>query len=320
MKLVFMGTPDFAAVSLRALAAAHEIEAVFCMPSRPAGRGGKVLPPPVKLTAEELSVPVFQPENAAGIEGQLKRFSPDAVCVAAYGHILPPPVLSMFPRRFINLHASLLPAYRGAAPINRAIMAGETQTGLTTMLISEKLDAGDILHSCAVEIGEDENAEELTVRMAERGAGLFLETLRAFADGTAAPQPQNHEKATYAPALTKKDGEIDWAKSAREICNLIRGTVPWPGAFTMVADRTATDRTVDGKVRRVHMLKIIRARVCPGEGMPGEIISRKNALVIAAGQNAVEATVVQAEGKKRLPAADFLRGARLKTGDILGRF
>ena len=304
MKLVFMGTPEFAAVSLRALARSHRVEAAFCMPDRPVGRGGKIFPPAVKLAAAELSIPVSQPENAGLIEGELKRFSPDAVCVVAYGHILPPPVLSLFPRRFINLHASLLPAYRGAAPINRAVMAGETKTGLTTMLIDGKLDSGDILLSCEMGIGDDENAEDLSQRMAERGAELLLETLRAVESGSVTPRPQDHSAATYAPALTKEDGRIDWTKPAGEICNLIRGTAPWPGAFTSAGGGT---------------LKITRARVCAGAGAPGEILSCEKTLVIAAGRDAVEATEVQAGGKRRMPAADFLRGARLKAGDILER-
>ena len=304
MKLIFMGTPEFAAVSLRALARLHRVEAAFCMPDRPAGRGGAVSPPAVKLAAAEFGIPVFQPENAGLLEGELKRFQPDAVCVVAYGLILPPSVLSLFPGRFINLHASLLPAYRGAAPINRAVMAGETKTGLTTMLISGELDAGDILLSCEIQIGDDDSAEDLLPVMAERGSELLLETLRAVEAGTVSPRPQDHSAATLAPALAKEDGRIDWTKPARDICNRIRGTAPWPGAFTSTGGGT---------------LKIIRARFRRGEGEPGEILSCEKTLVIAAGRDAVEATEVQAEGKRRMPAGDFLRGARLKTGDIMGR-
>ena len=300
MKLVFMGTPEFAAVSLRRLAEFHTVSSAVCMPDRPAGRGKKVFPSAVKSTAEQLSIPVLQPVDAGSLEGDVKRLNPDAVCVVAYGNILPPRILALVPGRFINLHASLLPAYRGAAPIHRAVMAGDTRTGLTTMLIDDKLDSGDILLTREMEIGDEENSVELSHRMAAEGADLLLATLEMMEKGSITPRPQDHLSATYAPMLTKEDGRIDWTKSASEIINLVRGTVPWPGAFT---------RTDGGT------LKILRARSVPESGEPGEILDCSKSLIVASGDNAVEALEVQAEGRNRMAAADFLAGARIKSGD-----
>ncbi len=300
MKIIFMGTPEFASVSLEALAQKHIVAGVVCRPDKPSGRGGRVTPPAVKRLAMELSIPVFQPGDVSELAAEFENLKPEAVCVVAYGKIIPSDILKLVPRGFINVHASLLPLYRGAAPIKRAVMAGEKKTGVTTMLVDEKLDSGDILLQKEVRIGDDETSEELERRLAKTGARLLVKTLAEIENGTARPVPQYHSAATYAPALTKEDGRIDWTLSSREIKNLTRGALPWPGAFT----------TIGGKI-----LKIIKSEISAGDGKPGEILNCAKTFVIATGIGAVEIKEVQLEGKKRMPAADFLMGAKLNPGD-----
>ncbi|WP_462137599.1 methionyl-tRNA formyltransferase [Candidatus Mycalebacterium sp.] len=303
MNLFFMGTPEFASVSLAALAREHEIMMAICMPDSAAGRGKRVLPPDVKKVARELSIPVLQPENLDEITADFKNYTPEAVCVVAYGKIIPSHILSLSPRGFINLHASLLPAYRGAAPINRAIMAGEKKTGVTTMLVNEKLDSGDILLQREIAIKDDEDSEILARRLSAEGAELLLKTLAGIEDGSVSPAPQDNSKATYAPMLAKDDGKIDWKQSPETIRNLIRGTAPWPGAFTKLGGKT---------------LKIIRADFAEGTGKPGEVLNSRKRFVVAAGAGALEIREVQIEGRKKMSGADFLIGAKLPAGAVLG--
>ncbi len=302
MKLIFMGTPEFASVSLRAVAEKHTVLMAVCRPDKPAGRGGKVSSPAVKTAAKKLSIPVFQPENVGELAADFEKLKPDAVCVVAYGKMIPPDMLTLARHGFINLHASLLPLYRGAAPINRAVMEGKKKTGVTTMMIDKNLDSGDILLQKEIIIKDDENSEELSHRMAQTGAELLVQTLARVEKGDIEPKPQNHSAATYAPMLAKKDGRIDWKKTAEEIKNQTRGTLPWPGAFTIFG----------GKI-----LKILKAEISTGNGKPGEVLRAEKTLVIAAGTGAVEIKEVQLEGKRKMPAGDFLRGVKLETGWIL---
>lgn len=303
MNLFFMGTPEFASTFLIALSHKHTVMRAVCMPDRPAGRGKRVTPPDVKKVACELSIPVFQPENLDEITADFEKLAPEAVCVVAYGKIIPPHILALAPRGFINLHASLLPAYRGAAPINHAIMAGEKKTGVTTMLMDEKIDSGDILLQREIAIKDDEDAIGLARRMSAEGADLLLKTLAGIENGSVVPAPQDHSKATYAPMLAKDDGKIDWKQSSETIRNLIRGTAPWPGAFTKLGGKT---------------LKIIKADFAEGAGKPGEVLSSRKSFVVAAGEGALEINEVQIEGGKKMSGADFLMGAKLSAGAALG--
>lgn len=301
MKLIFMGTPEFASVSLRSLAQSHLISGVVCKPDRPAGRGGKVSSPSVKKTAEELSIPVFQPEKVDELASCFEKIKPEAVCVVAYGKMIPPGMLTVARHGFINLHGSLLPLYRGAAPIHRAIMAGERKIGVTTMRINDKLDSGDILLQKEILVREDEDSEQVMSRAAQIGAELLVQTLAEIE--TIEPKPQDESAATYAPMLTKEDGRIDWSKTAEDIKNKTRGTLPWPGAFTTLGGKT---------------LKIMKAETSPGSGKPGEVLSSEKTFVVAAGTGAVRIKELQLEGKKKMPAEQFLKGAKLKTGDTVG--
>ncbi|MDP9115116.1 MAG: methionyl-tRNA formyltransferase, partial [Acidobacteriota bacterium] len=232
MKLVFMGTPSFAVPTLEhAIAAGHEVVAVFTQPDRPKGRGQKDALPPVKEAALRLGLPVHQPERVRRPEvvEQLRAVAPEAMVVVGYGQIIPKAILDIPPQGIINVHASLLPKYRGAAPIQWAIARGETRTGVTTMRINEGLDTGDMLLRWETAIGPEENAVELGRRLAIAGAELLVRTLAGLA--TIKPEPQDDSAATYAPILKKEDGKIDWQLSAREILNRIRGFEPWPGGY-----------------------------------------------------------------------------------------
>ena len=236
MNLVFMGTPDFAVAALERLASCHNVMAVFTQPDKPKNRGKKMQAPPVKECAEKLGIPVYQPlslrkgDDAETSLEVLNKLSPDCIVVAAYGQILPESILSLPKYSCINIHASLLPKYRGAAPIQKCIIDGETKSGVTTMLMEKGLDTGDMLLKKEVEIGENETAGELTERLAQVGAELLAETIRRYAAGEIAPVKQNEAEMTYEPLLTKELGRIDWMQDARTIANLVRGVNPWPGA------------------------------------------------------------------------------------------
>jgi methionyl-tRNA formyltransferase len=312
MKLVFCGTPSFAVPTLEALiAAGHEIALVVSQPDRPVGRTQQLTAPPVKQAALAAGLPVTQPEkirNNAEFRAQLESISPEAIVVVAYGRIIPPWMLALPRFGCINLHGSLLPKYRGAAPIQWAVANGDAVTGNTTMLLEEGLDTGPILLQQTLEIGPDQTSVDLFELLARSGAPLVVETLAGLADGTIQPQPQNHDGATFAPLLDREDGRMDFAgRAAHELYNRWRGFQPWPGAFT----------TLDGKKLIVHRLAVAESQIGPVE--PGQIrIENQRIFAACAGNTWLEFLELQLEGKKRLPAAEFLRGNHLVAGTRLG--
>jgi methionyl-tRNA formyltransferase len=316
MKLVFCGTPSFAVPTLEALlAAGHEVALAVAQPDRPVGRSQQLTAPPVKLAALASGLPVAQPEkirNNPEFRAQLEAIAPDAIVVVAYGCILPPWMLALPRLGCINLHGSLLPKYRGAAPIQWAVANGDAFTGNTTMLLEEGLDTGPILLQQTVEIAPEQTAAELFDLLAKAGAPLVVETLAGLAAGTIHPQPQNHSFATFAPLLDREDGRMDFAaRTADELKNRWRGFQPWPGAFT----------TLDGKKLIVHRLEVAAApgRDEPSPVFPGQVhIENHRLFVRCAGNTWLELVEVQLEGKKRLPAAEFLRGTPLAPGARLG--
>ncbi len=307
MKIIFMGTPDFAVPSLQALiGSGDEIVAVVCQPDKPKGRGLEMAAPPTKVIAEKHGIPVLQPQKIKTEEffNELKKFSPDLICVAAYGKILPKNILDLPPHGCINVHASILPKYRGAAPINWAIIRGEKITGITTMKMDEGMDTGDMLLKKEIPIEDEDTGETLSQKLSLIGAELLIETIKLLKERRLNPIPQDHSQATYAPMLKKEDGKIIWSKSAEEVRNLIRGALPWPGAYT----------TLDGK-----LLKIYKARVSDGVGNPGEVIKSDSGILrIATGSGALDVLELQIEGGKRLKAEEFLRGRKIKEGSVLG--
>ncbi|HWP93598.1 MAG TPA: methionyl-tRNA formyltransferase [Thermodesulfobacteriota bacterium] len=307
MKIIFMGTPEFAVPSLQALIdSGDEIVAVVCQPDKPKGRGLDVTAPPTKVIAEKQGIPVLQPQKIKTEEffNELKKLSPDLICVAAYGKILPKNILDLPPHGCINVHASILPKYRGAAPINWAIIRGEKVTGITTMKMDEGMDTGDMLLKKEIPIEDEDTGETLSQKLSLIGAELLIETIKLLKEGRLNPTPQDHSQATYAPMLKKEDGKIIWSKSAEEVRNLIRGTLPWPGAYT----------TLDGK-----LLKIYKARVSDGVGNPGEVIKSDSGILrVATGNDSLDILELQIEGGKRLKAEEFLRGRRIRDGSVLG--
>jgi len=305
MDLIFLGTPMFAVPTLERIAGAgHRVLAVFTQPDRPKGRGGQLSQSPVKAAALRLGLPVHQPErirHASAVE-QLRQMKPDAMVVVGYGQILPQSIIDIPPRGIINVHASLLPKYRGAAPIQWAIANGETRTGVTTMRIDAGLDTGDILLKWETQIEAEENALELGGRLAAAGAQLLVETLR----DNPAPLKQDPAEATSAPILKKEDGEIDWNWPASKIFNRSRGFVPWPGAYSFF---------------RGQIFHIWRSRIASDgtSGEPGRMIPQKRRLLIACGgATALEPIEVQVEGRKRVSAESFLNGQHLKDNEKLG--
>ena len=313
LKLVFCGTPQFAVPSLEALlAAGHEVALVISQPDRPAGRGHELAAPPVKQTALAAGIAVTQPEKIrsnAELRAQLEAIDPDAIVVVAYGRIVPPWMLALPRLGCINLHASLLPKYRGAAPIQWAVAMGEAFTGNTTMLLEEGLDTGPILMQQTHEIGPDQTAAELFPILAEAGAPMVVETLAGLAGGTLHPKLQNHEGATYAPLLDRENGRMDFAaRTARDLYNRWRGFQPWPGAFT----------ALDGKKLIVHRMAVAEGRDFGG-GASGAIRVEEQRLFAACAEETwIELVEVQLEGKKRLGAAEFLRGTQIAAGARLG--
>jgi len=316
MKLVFCGTPSFAVPTLEALlAAGHEIALVVSQPDRPVGRAQQLTAPPVKQAALTAGLPITQPEkirNNAEFRTQLEAIAPDAIVVVAYGRIIPPWMLALPRLGCINLHGSLLPKYRGAAPIQWAVAMGDAFTGNTTMLLEEGLDTGPILLQQTVEIRPDASAMDMFETLAHKGAPLVVETLAGLAAGTIQPQTQNHSFATFAPLLDREDGRMDFAgRSARETYNRWRGFQSWPGAYT----------TLDRKKLIVHRMAPVESadRSNHVDARPGQILIVKNRLFAAcAGGSWIELLEVQLEGKKRLSAAEFLRGTALTEGARLG--
>jgi methionyl-tRNA formyltransferase len=307
-KLVFMGTPDFAVPALQAVhAAGHDIVLVVTQPDRPKGRGRKVEPPPVKKTAEKLGLAVTQPDNLRSETAKqlLQAADADFFIVVAFGHLLRESVLKMPKQGCINVHASLLPKYRGPAPIQWAVINGDTETGVTTMLIDKGLDTGDMLMAAREPIRPSDTAGSLHDRLALRGADLLVQTLAAFADGTIRRTPQDHSAATYAPLLKKSDGLIDWKKPAAKIESFIRGMSPWPGAFTFWKNTR---------------LKIYRSEIeaSAEEALPGTVLnSRPGRLTVATGDGALSILELQNASGSRLAVSEFLRGFRITPGEIL---
>jgi methionyl-tRNA formyltransferase len=301
-----MGTPEFACPTLQMLIDRGEnIVAVVTQPDRPKGRGQQLQAPPVKELALQHGIPVLQPVKVrvpSALE-ELEAFRPDLIVVVAFGQILPKALLEMPRYGCINIHASLLPRYRGAAPINWCIINGESETGITTMQMDVGLDTGDMLLIRSIPIGDAETASDLHDRLAPLGATTMAETLDLLRNGQLRPEKQDDSQTCYAPMLKKELGAIDWTQDAIAIHRLIRGVTPWPGAYS----------ALDGK-----MLKVLRARVNDGSGAPGTVIAAaRNGLEVACGQGSIIIEELQLEGKKRLPAADFLAGYKVAPGTML---
>ena len=309
MRVVFLGSGAFAVPSLEALLdAGHDVAALVTQPDREKGRGRAVTAPPTKVVAERRGVPVLQPPRVKHPEAveSLRALGPDVQVVVAYGQILPRAVIDIAPLGTVNVHSSLLPRYRGAAPIHWAIVNGETETGVTTMLIDEGLDTGPMLLARATAIGPEETTPELEPRLARLGAEVLLETLDGLARGTITPRPQDHARATLAPRLKKEDGRIDWSRSADEIARRVRGLQPWPGTVT---------GSPGGD------LKVLRARVEPGPAaaIPGTLVAVDgDGVVVATGEGGrLRLLELQPESRRPMPAAAYAAGARLRAGDRL---
>ncbi len=307
-KILFMGTPDFSVPCLEALhAAGHDLVLVVTQPDRPKGRGRKVEPPPVKKAAERLGVAVIQPDTLRDekVLQILKSTEADFFIVVAFGHLLRESVLKMPKRACINVHASLLPKYRGPAPIAWAVINGDKETGITTMLMDKGLDTGDILMTAKEVIANTDTAGSLHDRLAQRGAEILVRTLEAFANGTVRRSPQDHTLATYAPLLKKTDGLINWKKPAAQIEPFIRGMCPWPGAFTFWKNMR---------------LKVFKSEVAamPTAAAPGTVLDEgSEQLTVATGNGALAILEIQSASGSRLPVAEFLRGCRIAPGDSL---
>jgi methionyl-tRNA formyltransferase len=304
LRIVMLGTGDFAVPTFERLAASpHEVVALVTQPDKPQGRKGEIIPAAIKLAAQGHSIRVEQPESIDAPEGLalVRALNPDLLVTAAYGQILSADVLSIPRLGGINLHGSILPRYRGAAPVARAIQNGEAETGVTVIRMTPRVDAGGMLSFARTPIGPDETAGEVEARLAEIGAPLVLEAIDALNAGTAKLLPQDPSAVTKAPKLKKEDGRIDWSRPAIEIHNLVRAMQPWPIASTN------WDRGAGGPVRLI----VHETRVDAGQGEPGQVIeARGDRLVVAAGQGAVRLVRVQLEGKKAVGAEEFLRGYR----------
>ena len=306
-----MGTPLFAVATLDALhLAGVEVPLVFTQPDRPAGRGRKLTPPAVKARALELGLPLFQPRRVKDPESleRIQAIAPEAIVVVGYGQIIPDTIFNFPQYGCVNVHASLLPKYRGAAPINWAVVNGETVTGVTTMRIAKRLDAGDMLLKREAEIGPAETASALAARLAPIGAELLIETLDGLASGTVETQPQDHSEATFAPILKRQDGWIDWSLPARRIFDRVRGFEPWPGTYTSF------------RGKRLHIRKAHPATSpAPDAAMPGSIVAVQEGFLVGCGNDsALAVEEVQLEGKNRISGNEFRRGYRLAGGEKLG--
>ena len=306
MRIVFMGTPDFAVPSLQALiGAGHDVCAVYTQPDKPQGRKQILTAPPVKTLALEHDIPVFQPNTLKNEDEQarLREIAPEVIIVVAYGKLLPKAVLDIPPHGCINVHGSLLPRWRGAAPIQWAVIAGDEMAGVTTMQMAEGLDTGDMLLTYETKVGEKETAGELFDRLAQSGAELLTQTLVKLDEIT--PRPQDEAQSCYAHMLDKQMAVIDWSKSAHEIDCLIRGLNPWPIALT----------TLSGE-----RLKVFAAEKANGNGEPGTVLEAdpKKGLTVACGEGALRLTEIQLVGGKRMKATDFLRGHAIEVGTKLG--
>lgn len=307
MKIIFMGTPDFAAASLEALIASrHEIQAVVTQPDKPKGRKGELTPSPVKVIAKREGIKVYQPLKVRDEEfvDTLRAYNPDVMVVVAFGQIIPLSILKMPKFGCVNIHGSLLPKYRGAAPIQWAVLDGEKETGITTILMDEGIDTGDILLKKTIKIDADETSGSLFDKLMALGAETILETLDELEKGNLTPTKQGESPTAYAKMLTKAMGLIDFTRSAKELDCFVRGMDPWPSAYTLLAGKT---------------LKLWKVRAVDGSGKAGSVIEiGKESFTIACGEGAIEVLEVQLEGKKRMSAGDFLKGSTLNIGQELG--
>ncbi len=304
MRIVFFGTPVFAVASLQALHGRFTVAGVVTQPDKPQGRSrSELIPPPVKVVAQAAGIPVLQPVRPVGdvFTASLRRLEPDLGIVVAYGHILRPEVLLVPPRGMINVHASLLPRHRGAAPIQHAILAGDRETGISIMQMEEGLDSGPVLHQVATPIGADETAGALAARLADLGAAALLEAV-SNASRFTHPQPQDHSKATYAPKLDRDVARLEWQQDAATLVRQIRAFDPAPGAWTNLNGST---------------VKLFGAALSPGAGEPGTVLETGSRLVVAAGSGAVAVSEVQPAGKTRLSAEAWVRGRGAVVGQQL---
>lgn len=307
LRIIFMGTPDFACPTLtKLIERGEDVIAVVTQPDRPKGRGQKLVPPPVKVIAEEHGIPVLQPlkVRAPEVIARIRELTPDLIVVVAFGQILPQSLLDIPHHGCINIHASLLPRYRGAAPLNWCLINGETETGITTMQMDAGLDTGDMLVKRSIPIGPDEDAQSLHDRLSLLGAETIDETLDRLLAGTLTREKQDDSLTCYAPMLKKEDGLIDWNREPQQIKNLVRGFTPWPGAYT----------SLDGKT-----LKLYKVSVANSNGSPGELIAAgRDGIIVACGSGSLRIEELQLEGRKRLSASEFLAGCRLEPGSRLG--
>ncbi|AGA58304.1 Methionyl-tRNA formyltransferase [Thermobacillus xylanilyticus] len=311
IRIVFMGTPEFAVPSLRALAASgYRIAAVVSQPDRPQGRKRVLMPTPVKAAAEELGIPVLQPERVRRPEAveAIAAYEPDLIVTAAYGQILPKSLLDLPRLGCINVHGSLLPKYRGGAPIQRAIMNGETVTGVTIMYMAEGLDTGDMISRVEVPIEPDDTAGTLFAKLSEAGAELLVRTLPGIIAGTARAVPQNDAEATYAPNLTREDERLDWSRGAKQLYDQVRGLSPFAGGYTLL----------NGEVFKVWQCRPADGPGGGADARPGTIRAAGGRLFVAAGDGWLELLQVQPAGKKAMPAAEWLKGMRLPPGAAFG--
>jgi methionyl-tRNA formyltransferase len=309
VKVVFMGTSSFAVPSLaRLLTSTHRLLAVVTQPDRPQGRGRRISPSPVKQAALAHGLPVLQPNRARdpAFLAELQALAPEVIVVAAYGQLLPPALIALPPKGCVNVHASLLPKYRGAAPVNWALIHGEQVTGVTIMLMDESLDTGPILLQVAQDIDPADDAGALQGRLAHLGAEALLQALAGLESGTLKPIPQAHAQATYAPKLRKEDGRIRWERSAVEIVHLIRGVTPWPGAFTTHA----------GKPLRIWRALATAAEVGEAPGTIARI--ERRGVWVATGDGYLVLQEVQPAGGRRMDVGAYARGHGLRVGDVLG--
>ena len=312
-KIVFMGTPDFAVGTLQALLdSKYQVQAVFTQPDKPKGRGGSVQMPPVKELALKAQIPVHQPRRIRDPENLeiLKEYQPDAIVVVAFGQIIPEEILNLPPYGCINVHASLLPKYRGAAPIQWAVINGERESGVTTMRMDAGLDTGDMILKERVPLARDETGGSLFEKLSRVGANLLIRTLEALEDGTAQLEKQPAESPTpYAGMLKKEMGLIDWSRDAASIECLIRGLNPWPSAYTRYR----------GKMLKIWAAQVENQTEAPGDVRPGTVLEvGKKTLKIQTGSGILSVKELQLEGKKRMETDAFLRGVRMEQGELLG--
>jgi methionyl-tRNA formyltransferase len=304
-----MGTPDFAVPVLKALIGQYEVVGVVTQPDRRVGRGRKVEASPVKVVALAHNLPVLQPPRLRqpDVVAELETLAPEVIVVAAYGQILPPAVLAIPPKGCLNVHASLLPRYRGAAPVAAAILAGEEETGVTIMLMDEGMDTGPILSQATCPISPQDTRESLSAKLARLGADLLMDTLPRWLAGEIEPRPQDHSQATYSRIIAKEDGLIDWSQSAVEIWRRCRAYYPWPSTYTYW---------------RSKLLKVLSAEALPhwsGEEEPGQVMALDEGLAVATSEGALLLKEVQLAGRRALNAEDFARGQRDFVGSVLGK-